>query len=365
MKYITPADHAANRVTVHPSQRQHFVEPVSSPLYVITAITNYPRFYSRYRLYERFEKMCADAGAVLYTVEVALRDRHFEVTDHTNPHHIQLRAISEIWHKENALNIAISRLPADWEYVAWVDSDIEFARPDWVVETIHQLQHYKMIQMWSHAQDLGPDKNHPGALWTPIHRQFQSFLYSYAQNVESSVYNPRPGKQYTNPPTQPGHGHGYGGVGPFHDAHLWHSGYCWAARRSAIADLGGLGDVAILGSGDHHMAASLVGCVSRTIHQAMQPEYKAYWSRWQERAEKFIQRNVGYMPGLILHHWHGKKANRGYIDRWKILVENKYVPDLDTKRSPQGILELADRNYRLRDQIRAYFRTRNEDSIDA
>ena len=363
MKYITPADHYAARRTVEPSQRQHFVEPISAPLYVITAITNYPRFYSRYRLYERFEKMCADAGAVLYTVEIALRDRHHEVTKFDNPHHIQLRTISELWHKENALNIAISRLPADWEYVAWIDSDIEFARPDWVVETIHQLQHYKMIQMWSHAQDLGPDPNHPGALWGPIHKQFQSFLYSYAQGVESSVYNPRPGKKYEMEKGATGSG-GSGGVGKFHDAHLWHSGYAWAARRSALADLGGLGDVAILGSGDHHMAAALVGRVERTIHGQMSPQYKAYWAEWQARAEKYIQRNVGYMPGLILHNWHGKKVNRGYIDRWKILVDNKYVPELDTKRDVQGVLQLTDRNIRLRDQIRRYFAQRAEDSID-
>lgn len=364
MKYITPAQHHANRVTVHPSQRQHFVQPVSSPLYVVTAITNYPRFYARYRLFERFEKMCADAGAVLYTVEIALRDRHHEVTQYDNPRHVQLRAVSEIWHKENALNIAISRLPQDWEYVAWIDSDIEFARPDWVEECKHQLQHYKVIQMWSHAQDLGPDGNHPGALYGPIHRQFQSFMYSYAQGVESAIYNPLPGRNY-GAISNPGSSGGSGGAGRFHDAHLWHSGYAWAARRSAIADLGGLGDIAILGSGDHHMAAALVGRVNVTIHNGMQQSFKSYWSRWQSRADQYIKRNIGYMPGLILHNWHGKKANRGYIDRWKILVDNKYDWHEDVKYSPQGVLELTERNWRLRDQIRAYFRSRNEDSIDA
>ena len=367
MKYITPADHQAKRISVHNSQRQHFVQPVSAPLYAITAITNYPRFYSRYKLWERWEKMCQDAGAIPITIEIALRDRHHEVTQHDNPNHIQLRTISELWHKENALNIAISRLPEDWEYVAWIDSDIEFARPDWVTETIHQLQHYKIIQMWSHAQDLGPDISHPGSLHTPVHRQFNSFMYSFLQDVESSVYNPRPGKRYQHCPTPPdyGHGHGYGGApSRHHDAHQWHSGYCWAARRSALADLGGLGDIAPLGSGDHHMAAALVGCVDRTIHQGMQPSYKEYWHQWQERATEYIKRNVGYMPGLILHHWHGKKAQRGYIDRWKILVDNKFDHLLDLKKDIQHVWQLTNRNLKLRDQIRRYFLSRSEDSID-
>lgn len=348
MKYITPDNHRAERRIVHPSQRQHHVEPVSAPLHVVTAISNPQRYYSRYKLYQAFEKMVADAGAILWTVELALRDRHHEITHFDNPHHIQLRSPSELWHKENLLNVGISRLPADWEYVAWIDADVQFARPDWVVETIHQLQHFRVVQMWSHAQDVSP--SHDLGNGRVLSGPHQSFLCSYVQQVPFPKYlaDGNPG------------GSGSSGYGAGRE---WHSGYAWAARRSAISELGGLGDIAALGSADHHMAAALIGKVDRTIHGMMQPSYKSYWKRWQERAEKHIKRNVGYVPGLLLHYWHGPKVNRRYVDRWKILVEEKYDHEKDLKYDPQGVLQLTDHNIRLRDRIQNYFRVREEDDI--
>jgi hypothetical protein len=85
---------------------------------------------------------------------------------------------------------------------------------------------------------------------------------------------------------------------------------------------------------------------------------------WENRAEKHIRRNVGYVPGLLLHHWHGKKRDRKYADRWKIIIDNDYDPHYDLKEDWQGLWQLTDRSFKLRDDIRAYFRSRNEDSID-
>lgn len=346
MKYIKPVDQALQKheiippVRNHPSKKQHFVTPISAPLYVVTAITNPNRYYSRYKLYQAFEKMVEDAGGILYTIELALRDRHFEITDHDNPHHIQLRSPSQLWHKENLLNLAIARLPENWEYVAWVDSDIKFARPDWANETLHLLQHYKIVQMFSHSTDLSP-------VFEPYQTQ-TGFVYSWVKG------QPQPVR--INSKTQKGY--------PYYGHALWHSGYCWAARRSALSDLGGLGDIAILGSGDHHMACALIGRVMESIHGSMNYHFKEYWLEWQKRAMRYIDGNIGYMPGNIWHYWHGKKKDRGYIDRWKILVDQHFDPKLDLKKDVQGILTLTERNPKLRDMIRHYFSSRNEDSID-
>jgi hypothetical protein len=54
-------------------------------------------------------------GSDLYTAEVAFGERHFEVTEAGNPRHLQLRTTSEIWHKENALNLLIQRLAGGGE----------------------------------------------------------------------------------------------------------------------------------------------------------------------------------------------------------------------------------------------------------
>jgi hypothetical protein len=296
-------------------------------LYVVTSLSNPIRYRSRYSLYDGFKKRTEDAGAILYTAELAYGNRPFYLAGERV---INVRTNSELWHKENLLNLAISRLPPDWEYVAWIDADVGFARPDWVCETIHQLQHYDMIQMFSVAQDLLP--NHE------VLQKHNGFIYSYLNGLPSN--------------------NTYGG---------WHPGFAWAARREALNNVGGLIDYGILGAADRNMACGLLGRIFDTMpdeYVNIDTGYKRKLLAWQDRAERYIKRNIGYLPGLILHYWHGKKEDRRYRDRWRILVNNMYDPDLDLKYDTQGIHQLTDRNYKLRDDIRRYFRSRNEDSID-
>jgi len=319
----------------HISQYRHGFKPFPSTLYVVTAISNPARFRSRYDLYRGFAKRVADAGAVLVTVEVAFGGRPFEVTEFGNPFHLQLRTDHELWHKENALNLGISRLPADWRYVAWIDADVQFARADWAQETLQQLQHFDFLQLFSHAQDLGP--NHE-----PL-KSFRSFAYSY--HNQDKVSPLASGSKY------------YSGLD-------WHPGYAWAARRTALDHVGGLVDKAILGSADRHMAAALIGKVDTSYHPGVHRTYKDILHRWQERAERHVRRNLGYVDGVLYHHWHGKKADRKYSDRWKILVDRQFNHEVDLKRDSQGLYQLTDRSFRLRDDVRRYFRSRNEDSVD-
>jgi len=350
LKYITPARHVEkihgiDEYRNDPARRQHHITPIVSPLYVVTVIFNPPRYYSRYNLYHAFEQMVENAGGILYTVELALRDRAFEVTEPNNPRHIQVRTTSEIWHKESLLNLGIARLPEDWEYVATIDSDIVFARPDWINETLHLLQSYKIVQMFSFVTDLTAD-------FEPLNTQ-SGFVYDWTNGHTQPVRvnTDKNGAGHWNYPY-------YSGSGA-----AWHSGIAWAYRRSAIADLGGLGDIAILGSSDHHQACALIGNVKDSIHGEMHPSFKDYWQEWQNRATKFIQRNIGYMSGVVLHSFHGPKKTRFYNSRWQILVDEQYDYLKDLKRDPQGLYTLTDRNTALRDKIRAYFKSRNEDDI--
>lgn len=311
-------------------------------LHVVTMISNPIRFKSRYALYKEFEKHILDSGATLTTVEIAFGDRPFEITKLDNPNHIQLRTWFELWHKENALNLGIQSIiqkDPGAEYFAWVDADVHFNRPDWAVETIQQLQHYHVVQMWSHALDLTPT-------YMP-HEPHQGFVYSWFQNHHL-----------------PPQGHGYGGYYSYGKQRHWHPGYAWAARREALDHLGGLIDWGILGAADHHMALGLIGEVTRSVPDNMSDRYLKKLKGWEERATKFIQKDIGYVSGLIGHHWHGKKADRRYRERWDIIAKDRFDPDLDLKKDSQGLWQLTDRSSALRDDIRRYFRERNEDSID-
>ena len=342
----------------HHREPHGYLWPYPDKLYVVTCMFDPLRWLSRYKHYEVFAKRVADANAVLYTIECAYGGREFEITDRNNPQHIQVRTTSELWLKERLLNIAISRLPADWNYVAWIDADVFIHKPYWAQETLNLLAHWDVIQMFSHAMDLGPNDEPIDSSMIP------SFMWTHEQN-RKLLHEP-PDKKDENPLAYP-----YPYFQGVKKGPAWwyaHPGFAWAARRSAIDHLGGLIDWSILGSGDWLMANALVGTVNRALSVGYSERFKFLCRQWQDRAEKHIIHNphggVGCMPGLITHSWHGKKSNRMYDQRWKALVATGYDPDLDIKADSQGVWQLTDRSTALRDGIRDYSRARNEDSIE-
>lgn len=311
--------------------------------WVVAVISNSVRYKKRVELFKRFQLEMKQAGAQLIVVELAYGQRPYEVTDSKNRQHLQLRSQSEIWHKENMINLGVRRLSEvapDWEYFAFIDADISFVpshhfadRQNWINETVHQLQHHNIVQMFQTAIDLGPTGEAFG--------KYDGFAWAYVEGK----FNPNTYK-YTS----------------------FHPGYAWAMRRELFNNLSGLIETAILGAGDRHMAYSLVGMVEASIHPGLSPNYATNLIQWQTLAERFNHRDLGYVQGTILHYWHGKKSDRRYHDRWAILVNNQYDPTTDLRRNDQGLLELVvitPRQIKLRDDIRKYFRARNEDSIDA
>jgi hypothetical protein len=314
-----------------------------SLLHVVSPLSNQVRFNRRYDLFDRFAKHMVDSKVNLTVAECAYGDREHFLTPHEAIQIVQLRTRHELWHKENMINLAVQRLPADWKYIAWVDGDVQFLNPNWAAETVQQLQHYDLVQMFDFAEDIGfgPHQH------LNIER---SFMLAY-HNMLRGTMRGEPRKP--NP-----HGkHPYGG--------WWgHTGYAWAARRSAWDKLGGLIDSCILGSADHTMACALIGSVKSSFPPQTTAAFQRGLIAWGDRAENHILRNVGYVPGKILHHFHGPKANRDYVGRWEILKRNSFNPDTDLKRDWQGLWQLTGNKPRLRDELRMYFRQRNEDSND-
>ena len=77
-----------------------------------------------------------------------------------------------------------------------------------------------------------------------------------------------------------------------------------------------------------------------------------------------LGKNIGFVKGTIYHYWHGKKADRRYMDRWDILIKNKFNPYTDIHKDWQGLYIMNPDLMEFQRDIRDYFRARNEDSID-
>ncbi len=123
-------------------------------LHIAVPYSNPYRWNTRRNLMNDFRHhMKGTPNVVIHVGELAYGDRPFEVTG-DDPNDIQLRTESELFHKENILNLVISSFPNDWKYGAYVDADFTFTRHDWALETIHQLQHHAWVQPFSTYLDL-------------------------------------------------------------------------------------------------------------------------------------------------------------------------------------------------------------------
>jgi hypothetical protein len=79
--------------------------------------------------------------------------------------------------------------------------------------------------------------------------------------------------------------------------------------------------------------------------------------------ERAIDGRLAWIPGTLLHLWHGNPADRKYRDRFTILERHGFDPRHFLKRSASGVWEWADVPPGLPDEIRAYFEQRNEDGL--
>jgi len=263
--------------------------------------------------------------------EAAFGDRHHEVTEHGHERHHRVRVTTNAWLKENMINLGVRHLlPSDWRYLAWVDADVEFRDPRWAQETLHQLQHFHVVQPWQHCADLGPH----GSI-TKTHTSFGYLTQTGARM-----------QRHANEPYQYGH-----------------SGFAWACTRTFYEQVGGLLDIGILGSGDHHMAWGCVGRPDVAVHRQLHENYRRRVHEWSARAVRLTHGEVGFCVGRIEHAFHGPKARRYYKERWQILVDHAFDPDTDLMRDAQGCLHIVGKPG-LEASIRKYNRARHEDSIE-
>jgi hypothetical protein len=372
-------------------------DAVREPLYAIVPYFNPWRWKSRVKHTERAIKHFVDSGATVYLIEAAFNRREFEFQnsglDGTSTNcdgvlkdssqfkckWIGLRTKDELWLKENLINVGVGYLPYDWQQICWLDSDVHFLRDNWVGETIHKLQHYKYLQMFSMARDLGPnsellDEDYP-------HAAGLGFVEAWRRGIIESTATPEEiaedivevrkdilglakgvvelNKDFNKLVDDLGSSYGEKRVWP---------GLAWAATRQGFEETGGLIDIAIWGGADWHMAHALIEKTEGMMRNDLHRNYKKIVMQWYQRCRTHIRRNVGVMEGTIVHHWHGKKTGRGYNTKHALLAKFGFDPLRHLKRDYQGLWQLHDDRstayVQLRDLLRVIAKERNEDSID-
>ena len=237
--------------------------------------------------------------------------------------HVKNNSDSPVWMKEKLVNVGIKNLPEDWKYTAWIDADITFLNPVWVQDTIEALQANDIVQMFRTAVNLGPNNE--------AIKIDKGFGYMHADSGTPYVKTDK-------------YGH-------------WHPGYAWACTRDAFRTMGSsLLDWAILGSGDRHMAMAWIGRVLDSCPGNIHMNYKIMLMEYQYKCKNF---SVSYVPGTILHHWHGRFEDRKYRERWDVLVRHAFDPITDVTMG----LRLTPSGKRMEKDLKAYFEGRREDFV--
>lgn len=291
-------------------------------LYVVLPYFNYCGFKRRRELFIKFVNEIRSVPGISIVISEAMGPT--PLPRGLSCSHFRFKNESPIWIKENLINMGIGRLPKHWKYVAWIDADITFLNPNWVQETIDQLQTFDIVQLFQTCINLGSKME---AL--KIDKSFGSMYKD-----SGTAYNPAAK---------------YG---------FWHPGYAWACTRKAWVQMKGLLDWAILGSGDRHMALAWIGRVVDSGPGNMHPNYKALLLRYQGLCEGL---ELSYVSGTILHHWHGSFADRRYKERWEILTRHQFDPSEDIFQDSKGFIQLTKEGQRLKTDLLEYFEGRRED----
>ena len=308
------------------------------------------------------------------------------------------QAGNTLWQKERLLNIAIENLPKTVEKVMWLDSDLIFLNDDWVAETASDPSPNPnpnpSLSLSPTPTNPNPNPNpkpdpnpnpnpNPNPSPSPAQVPETAALldrYPVVQPFGWMTYLPQAeGEDYAEArlPTLP-LGQGVGGV--YHAAGLavssfpdmcfrdsfllGHPGFAWAARRD-VMDKVGFYDRSIIGGGDRIMLNGFTGHGAgyfRKVPPAMVKDVRAFGKRLLPLVGPA---NVSYTPGVVLHIWHGDRANRNYTHRYEILKGNAYDPVRDVRVNEQGVLEWATDKPKLHREVTEYFNNRKEGPKEA
>jgi hypothetical protein len=254
-------------------------------------------------------------GCDLFTVEVSFDGQfHLDTNWRIAADHRHM-----MWQKEQLLNWAFRQVPPEYDALAWIDADLLFLNPNWAEQTLQQLQHFPVAQLFEMCRYI--DCNGHQTLEIP------SFL---SRRKDPACRHGAPGG-------------------------------AWAARRELIARHG-LYARNIVGGGDQTFAHALFGLADRQAEKETTRAVFTHARHWQTGVRRETRGHVGLVPGDVVHLYHGSLDKRGYATRRRILLDSDYDPARDVREGANGLLEWATDKPALHAAVRDYFASRCEDA---
>lgn len=261
----------------------------------------------------RFVESLGELRERLTIVELVLdQDRYLEIPGVNMIYVKGKRPAHFMWQKEALLNYGMTKVPQEFDCVAWLDSDIKFESKDWITRAETALEQYAVVQLFSVGNHL--DKR--GRL---------------AYNREGVIYHARTA-EFSNRTDY---------------------GLAWAGRRFHVENK--LIDWCITGNADTFMAEGWLGLPA--TKRSSRPMYAAY-QNWMDG--NILQDRVHYIDGEVTHFYHGRKENRRYSFRTQLLIQHNFDPTKDIIRDGE-IYKWSGRNPNLENGVIQWFRERRED----
>lgn len=295
------------------------VKPFCSPRDDIAAVTcffNPAGFSTLRRNYDVFRAGCEAAGVPLWTVELAIGDTPHTITGENVVH---VRGADVIFSKENLLNIGFSRVPRQFDKLAFVDCDLVWDRPDWLWQASELLEKHGAVQLFGHI-------HHTDAQGRPAHNG-PSMARKHLEKLP-----------------------GWGAPGG-----------AWAVHRQMLDLSVGLYDRCVVGAGDMvHSHLGFRGRFDDPWANDLNPAMRQHAIDWARMVWRYVRGDLACVDATVTHLWHGDRSDRQYQTRSMILADAD--PETWFCYSHEGVLGFtpqAPPSIRL--ALIEYFKARNED----